>query len=164
MHDAVHQKRSYCGDVVYASYSILYTNERSLTMKLSLTIIFSIGILVLSTAVIFLFFDVMPWHPLLSANPEPRVIPIKILQNQWVFEPNIIEIQKGEQIILAIFNEDEYAHGLYIQEYGINEVLPPKAETQIALLGRTSGSFTFYCSVICGEGHARMQGKIIVQE
>lgn len=98
-------------------------------------------------------------------------IEMRAKENQWRFEPDNIEIQAGDRVILNVFNEDNYDHGLAIEAYGINKRLPPKSWVKVEFTANRLGEFPFYCSVSCGGGvvhgekrsHYDMTGKIIVQ-
>ena len=93
-----------------------------------------------------------------------RIIEVRALENQWTFEPRDIVIYEGEHIVLAIFNEDNYAHGFAVPALSINEFLPPKSEVQLEFTATKIGSFGVFCSVPCGEKHSSMTGRIIVEQ
>ena len=80
---------------------------------------------------------------------------------QFVFEPAVIEFNKGDRIKLIVTSTD-VPHGISIPEYGINERLDPGKPKTIEFTADKEGSFTAFCSVFCGSGHSNMKGKIIV--
>lgn len=90
-------------------------------------------------------------------------IRIRILKNQWKFFPDTIEASRGKPIELRVYNEDSYPHGFSILELGINQELPPMRETVISITPQQASTLGFYCSVLCGEGHYRMSGKLIIR-
>lgn len=102
--------------------------------------------------------------PQASVPPSGRILEIemRVLENQWKFEPDLIEVSAGDKVILNVFNEDSYDHGLAIEAFGINKRLIPKEWTKIEFLANRKGEFIFYCSVPCGKGHYDQKGKIIV--
>jgi len=97
--------------------------------------------------------------------PSGNVVEItmRILEDEWLFEPNEIRIKAGDKIRLTIFNEDSYDHGFAIDVFGANRRLFPKRETVLEFHASLLGSFNFYCSVPCGEGHYDQIGTIIVE-
>jgi len=90
-------------------------------------------------------------------------INMRVLENQWTFEPNEIRIQPGDKVILHIFNEDSYDHGFAVEAFGVNHRLFPKRETKIDFVASKKGTFNFYCSIPCGEGHYKQTGMFIVE-
>lgn len=103
--------------------------------------------------------------PELNPCPESgKTVPIamRVLENQWMWEPAEIEVGCGDRVILTIFNEDAYDHGFALEVFGINRRLFPKRETTIEFVASKEGAFNFYCSVPCGEGHYRQSGKFMV--
>ncbi len=91
--------------------------------------------------------------------------------NKWNFIPEIIEVNKCERVILNVYNEDVYDHGIGIDLFGINKRMPPKATTTVEFTANVLGEIPFVCSVACGSGivdsvkrgHYEMLGKIIVK-
>lgn len=93
---------------------------------------------------------------------EPDIHKIRVVKNEWRFEPDVITATANKPLELRITNEDTYEHSFYIAELNINQVLTPQKETIINLTPTKKGSFPFYCSIVCGAGHYRMNGKIII--
>ena len=86
----------------------------------------------------------------------------KITAKDWVFEPETVEINKGDNVRLIVTSLD-IPHGISIPEYGINQRLDPGTPVTIEFLADKEGTFTSFCSVFCGAGHSNMKGKIIVK-
>jgi len=82
---------------------------------------------------------------------------------KWTFDPKTIELNRGDHVILKIYNEDEYDHGIAIEALALNKRLPAKTETVIEFDAEKEGRMPFYCSIPCGEGHFYMTGVFIVQ-
>jgi len=102
-----------------------------------------------------------------SLNPVPesgRVVEIdmRVLENQWSWEPAVITIEPGDRVILNIFNEDTYDHGFALEVFGVNRRLFPKRTTRIEFVASKEGEFAFYCSVPCGDGHYKQTGRFLV--
>ena len=91
-----------------------------------------------------------------------QVKEFKMTAKQFAFEPEIIEVNKGDKVRLIVTSID-VPHGIAIPEYGINERLNPGEPVTIEFIADKEGTFTAFCSVFCGSGHSNMKGKIIVK-
>ena len=80
---------------------------------------------------------------------------------QWAWEPNSIRAKQGELVRLVIHNAD-VNHPLYIPELGIEAEVPPEGAV-VEFEASKKGSFFFLCGAYCGEGHAEMQGTLIIE-
>jgi|SRR3989344_4232760 len=89
-------------------------------------------------------------------------IEMRILENQWKWEPEVIKVAAGDTVRLSVFNEDNYDHGFAIDVLGINRRIFPKRKTIVEFTASNKGKFNFYCSVPCGEGHYDQVGFLIV--
>lgn len=98
-----------------------------------------------------------------QATGEIKEIEMRILENQWKWEPELIHIQAGDRVRLKIYNEDDYDHGFAMDIFGINRRLFPKQTTLVEFTASNQGKFNFYCSVPCGEGHYEQTGLMIVE-
>lgn len=91
-------------------------------------------------------------------------IHMRVVQNKWKWDPDIIRVNPGDKVRLHIYNEDTYDHGFAIDVFGVNRRLFPKTTTTIEFTPSLSGKFSFYCSVPCGAGHYDQIGTIIIGE
>ncbi|MBT3865667.1 hypothetical protein HOF78_01015 [Candidatus Woesearchaeota archaeon] len=85
----------------------------------------------------------------------------EITAKNWEFNPSIINVDLGNEVILHITSLD-VTHGILIPEFNINEDLQPGQSIDIKFTADKIGEFSFSCSVFCGSGHSHMAGKIIV--
>lgn len=75
-------------------------------------------------------------------------------------------VSRGDQVRLILTaddNGDGFGHGFFMSPYVNDRVLRPGQETVIEFTASQTGNFTFFCTVICGEGHASMSGRMTVQ-
>lgn len=86
---------------------------------------------------------------------------IHIGVRQYVWEPSAIVAKKGELVRLIIHNAD-VTHGLVIPDLGVNQDIPPDGAVVIFTASK-KGTFEFFCSVWCGEGHMEMQGTLVIE-
>jgi len=98
-------------------------------------------------------------------NPEKylsRIKEFKIVSKKYAFVPAEIKVKQNDIVKINLTSED-VPHGLAIKEYGINVSVKKDEIKKIEFLADKKGTFTFYCSVFCGMGHSKMQGKLIVE-
>lgn len=101
----------------------------------------------------------------IARNDRPPVeINMRVIENTWKWDPAEIRVKAGDLVRLKITNEDPFDHGFAIEAFGINRRLFAKRETLVEFLASKTGSFGFYCSVPCGEGHYRQTGLLFVEE
>ncbi len=98
-----------------------------------------------------------------TSTPE-RDISVKIVRGDFV--PNRITVKKDETVRLLLTSEsiDEKfaAHGFSIKEFGISETIPLEETKTVTFVPDKSGTFVFFCSVYCGEGHLGQSGVLTV--
>lgn len=88
-----------------------------------------------------------------------RTIHMGVRQYEW--DPSTIRAKKGELVRLVIHNAD-VKHGLVIPDLGVDQDIPPDGAV-VEFMASKVGTFEFFCSVWCGEGHMEMRGKIIIE-
>ena len=86
---------------------------------------------------------------------------ISVTAKQWEFDPNQIIVNKGDNVKLNIKSID-VTHGFSLPDFGVNSKLNPGQTTTVEFTADKTGTFTFFCSVQCGEGHSNMKGTLIV--
>lgn len=98
---------------------------------------------------------------LLSESSKPvttgvvREITLVAKKDEWRFEPETIEANRGDKVVLTLVNEDSYDHGLSIDAFGISQRLPANSTIKVEFVATQEGDFPFYCSVPCGAGEVR---------
>jgi len=100
-----------------------------------------------------------------------REITVVAKKDQWRFEPEAIEANQGDKIIMTLINEDAYDHGIGIDAFGISQRMPANSTIKVDFVVTKAGEFPFFCSVPCGEGyvdgvkrtHFDMIGKLHVK-
>jgi cytochrome c oxidase subunit 2 len=80
---------------------------------------------------------------------------------RWEWDPAAITVKQGELVRLIIHNAD-VLHGLVIPDLGVNQDVPPDGAV-VEFIANKIGTFEFFCSVWCGEGHMEMRGMIVIQ-
>lgn len=81
-----------------------------------------------------------------------REITVIAKKDEWRFMPEIIEVERGDKVIVTAINEDSYDHGIGIDAFGISQRMPANETIIFEFVVTQEGDFPFYCSVPCGEG------------
>lgn len=87
---------------------------------------------------------------------------ITVTAKQWSFEPNPIVVKKGDYVKLEITSVD-VSHGFVLPDFNIDEMLQPGKKVIVEFLADKTGTFSFFCSVLCGGGHSDMRGQLIIK-
>lgn len=133
-------------------------------------IIIILALVLLGGGVFYRIF-LLPQSSVPVTSGKIREITITAAKNKWAFEPEVIEVNRGDKIIATVVNEDDYDHGIAIDAFGISQRMPAKMTIKIEFVVTQEGEFPFYCSVPCGEGivdgkkrtHFDMVGKLHVR-
>jgi len=94
------------------------------------------------------------------AKTKERVI--KIEARKFRYAPNLIELKKGEAVVLE-FTAVDFTHGFSIPEMKVRADLLQGQVVRVKLQPDTAGQFAFLCDNFCGSGHEEMAGTIIVK-
>lgn len=81
-----------------------------------------------------------------------RELSIVVFKDTWKFEPEFIEADQGDKIIMTVTNNDDYDHGFAIDAFGISQRMPANEVIVIDFIVTKAGDFPYYCSVSCGSG------------
>lgn len=133
-------------------------------------ILIIIAILLIGGGVLYRVF-LLPQTSVPVNTGKVREITIVSQKDHWSFDPEIIEVDRGDRVKLTVVNEDSYDHGIAIDAFGISQRMPAKGTIHIEFVATQEGDFPFYCSVPCGEGvvdgkkrtHFDMVGKMHVR-
>lgn len=107
---------------------------------------------------------------------SPRVIDISA--KKYEFTPNEVQVKEGEEIELRVHSEDQ-THGVKLDAYpegtkakgepglvfgqpGQNGKVTKGADQVVDFTAQEPGTYDFKCAKICGLGHGKMKGKVIV--
>lgn len=95
-----------------------------------------------------------------QAKTKERVI--KIEARKFRFAPNVIELKKGEAVVLELTAVD-FPHGFSVPDFKVRADLIMGKPVQVRLKPEQVGQFGFLCDNFCGSGHEEMAGTIIVK-
>jgi cytochrome c oxidase subunit II len=114
-----------------------------------------------------------------SGSQAGAVQTIKVSAKKYEFTPSEIRVPKGAKVELIVHSEDE-THGIKLLVYpegakqkGTPGLLLDKPEDNgkvtkdveqvIDFVAQEPGTYDFKCAKVCGMGHGRMKGKLIVE-
>ncbi|WP_332855774.1 cupredoxin domain-containing protein [Duganella sp. S19_KUP01_CR8] len=95
-----------------------------------------------------------------QAKAKERVI--KIEARKFRFAPNVIELKKGETVVLELTALD-FPHGFSLPDFKIRADLVMGKPVRVKLKPEEAGQFGFLCDNFCGSGHEEMSGTLIVK-
>ncbi|MDP4086408.1 MAG: cupredoxin domain-containing protein [Bacillota bacterium] len=93
-----------------------------------------------------------------ASKTTGKVVDIKVEATDFKYDKKVIHIKKGDAIKITLHSDDG-GHGLAIPAFNINIQGNGSAE----FTADKAGTYDYYCSVMCGSGHAKMTGKLIVE-
>ena len=97
-----------------------------------------------------------------TAPAGSEVAAVQVSARKYEFNPPVITVKQGDHVKLVITATDR-DHGFKLPGYGIEQRLPKGVPTTVEFTADKPGTFPFQCSVVCGLGHGRMKGKLVVQ-
>jgi nitrous-oxide reductase len=98
-------------------------------------------------------------------NAATRTVEGKVYAIRSYFEPNRIQVQEGDTLILHVTNAEQQRdeiHGFGITAYDKNVVIDPGETKTVKLIARKSGVYPYYCTNFCSALHQEMQGYLEV--
>ena len=125
--------------------------------KFTKILIFSVALI--ASGVVYQKFYRPPGIGPIGPNGNVVEINMRTLKDKWEWSPKVITAKTGDRVILHIYNEDSYDHGFSIEAFGVSERINALRTTTVDFVVSRVGTFNFYCSVSCGEGHYRHVGK-----
>lgn len=108
-----------------------------------------------------------PQTPRNTNQPTPpssqsNKVTFALTARQWEFEPSVVRVKFGDEVTLNITSVD-VLHGFGLPDFGVSQNLEPGKTTVVKFTANKKGTFSFFCSVFCGEGHKEMKGTLIVE-
>ncbi|HEX6177989.1 MAG TPA: IPT/TIG domain-containing protein [Thermoanaerobaculia bacterium] len=88
---------------------------------------------------------------------------INITARQFVFDvTSDAEINQGDSVTINVTAAD-VTHGFFLEQY-MNQglTIDPGETVTVNFIAALPGTFTYFCSFFCGEGHGNMFGRLTV--
>jgi cytochrome c oxidase subunit 2 len=110
--------------------------------------------------------------PAAADAPEPESdMEIEVLAYQWGWEfsypdsdvttRDTLVIPRNTDVRLTLSSTD-VIHSIYIPELGVKQDVFPAQESVARTNATATGSYRLYCAELCGSGHSRMHGTVVV--
>jgi cytochrome c oxidase subunit II len=96
--------------------------------------------------------------PTTSKTAAGKTETINVKAKDFEFDQKEIHVKKGDKVKLTLTSDDG-GHGLSIPAYNVDI----KGNGSAQFTADKAGTFEYHCSVMCGAGHSKMTGKLIVQ-
>lgn len=97
-----------------------------------------------------------------AEGSEVPVKQIRMYAENWKWTPNLIRVPAGTRLSIEIKNVDS-PHRFEIKQLGIDVALPENETTVVEFLAEKPGTYRWRCSRPCGNGCAKMAGKLVVE-
>lgn len=99
-----------------------------------------------------------------NADSQAEIKEVTISLHNWELKQQGSQINKGDKVRLRVKGVSGL-HGIMIPELQLSTgIIGPGQEEILEFEATQSGTFDYYCSVYCGEEHARMTGRLTIQE
>ena len=87
---------------------------------------------------------------------------IDVIASRFQFEPATITVAQGDRVRLRLRSADR-THAFAIKALRVKTLIPSAGEAvTVEFVADRAGSFDFTCAEYCGNGHARMKGRLVV--
>ncbi|MED3562798.1 cytochrome C oxidase subunit II [Bacillus xiapuensis] len=87
-----------------------------------------------------------------------KVVDIKVMAKDFEYDKKVIHVKKGDKVRITL-QSDDGGHGLAIPAFNVDIQGNKSAE----FIANKTGTFEYHCSIVCGAGHSKMTGKLIVE-
>ncbi|MCS7224587.1 MAG: Sec-dependent nitrous-oxide reductase [Armatimonadetes bacterium] len=101
-----------------------------------------------------------------SITRKGKTVEVLMTQIRSHFEPEIIEVNKGDRVIIHLTNLErtrDATHGFALGAFNVNASVEPGETVTIEFVADRPGVFPFYCSEFCSALHLEMAGYLIVR-
>jgi cytochrome c oxidase subunit 2 len=128
--------------------------------KLEIAAVLVVLAVVLGTPTIILGYQ-FAYRP--AQDPQAITLIMRTAEN-GNFMPSVIRVKKGQLVRLHLTSYD-VAHGFLIGELGVDGgVIEAGKWKTVEFVPEEAGEFSFTCNIRCSPQHAKVRGKIIVEE
>ena len=98
-----------------------------------------------------------------SADPsELPVKTFKMIASNWRWKPDLMRVPVGTRVRIE-FQSYDASHSFVLKAYGIKQQLPEGKPGEVEFVADKPGEFKWRCGRPCGNGCAKMVGKLIVE-
>ncbi len=107
----------------------------------------------ISLAIIFI--------PIPGAKTAPADHTFYLDARRFEYTPSVLQVNPGDKVTIVLSTQD-VMHGLAIDGYALETMTQPTRPGTISFVADRPGVFRFHCTVMCGNMHPFMTGKLVV--
>lgn len=104
-----------------------------------------------------------------ATTGDELVVEVDAYQWGWSFHYTEANVTTRDRLVLPVDRDVRFVmssrdviHSLYVPDLGIKQDVFPGTETVARTHATEPGEYTLYCAELCGDGHARMHGEVVV--
>ena len=82
-----------------------------------------------------------------AAEPKKFTVINVVLDGTKIWLPSTLIVQQGDDVELTLINKLDDPHGFKIAEFGIEEVVQPKAQMTVKFTAAQTGAHSYICHI-----------------
>lgn len=95
-----------------------------------------------------------------AARPTKR---FKVDAEKWAWTPDTITVKRGTHVVLELTSGDA-SRAFELKDYNVKVSVPEGETARAEFDADRVGTFSWRCSRPCGDGCAKLKGKLVVEE
>jgi heme/copper-type cytochrome/quinol oxidase subunit 2 len=99
--------------------------------------------------------------PIPSAKASPLERVFYLDASRFQYNPAVLRVNRGDKVTIVLSTSD-VMHGLSIDGYNVQTMTQPTRKGSVTFIANRTGVFRFHCTVVCGNMHPFMTGKLVV--
>ncbi|MDP2660797.1 MAG: cupredoxin domain-containing protein [Dehalococcoidia bacterium] len=98
-----------------------------------------------------------------QANPGVSPQRVQVKASQWAFNPSEVRVKANLPVEIVVTSVD-VDHGIVFSDLDVPvERVPAGRSVTARFIPDKPGVYHFHCSVVCGTGHDKMSGVLVVE-
>jgi len=85
--------------------------------------------------------------PVAAAESKQFTLINVLLEGTKIWLPSTLVVQQGADVELTLINKLDEPHGFKIADFGIEEVVQPKAQTTVKFTASKAGAHSYICHI-----------------
>ena len=82
-----------------------------------------------------------------AAEPQKFTLINVVLDGTKIWLPSSLMVHQGDEVELTLINKLDDPHGFKIEDFGIEEVVPPKAQMTVQFTAAQPGAHRYLCHI-----------------
>ena len=82
-----------------------------------------------------------------AAEPKKFTLINVVLDGTKIWLPSSLMVQQGDEVELTLINKLDDPHGFKIEDFGIEEVVQPKAQMTVKFTASKGGAHSYICQM-----------------